>query len=57
MAKKMLTWATVDPENCEEMAEFHLEMYRELLRDCLDDDPDLETFERLWEETERRKQN
>jgi hypothetical protein len=57
MAKKMLTWATVDPENAEEMAEFHLEMYRELLRDCLDDDPDLETFERLWEETERRKQN
>src|SRR5262249_15633058 len=44
MAKKMLTWATVDPDNAEEMAEFHLEMYRELLRDCLDDDPDLETF-------------
>jgi hypothetical protein len=55
MAKKMLTWATVDPDNADEMAEFHLQMYRELLRDGLDDDPDLETFERMWEETEQRR--
>jgi len=55
MAKKTLTWTTVNPDNAEEMAAFYLEMYRELLRDCLDDDPDLATFERLWEEAEARK--
>jgi hypothetical protein len=55
MAKKILTWATVDPDNADEMAEFHLEMYRELLRDGLDDDRDLEIFERMWEEAEHQR--
>jgi hypothetical protein len=49
VAKKILTWRTVDPDNAEEMADFHLQMYRELLRDCLDEDPDLKAFEHMWE--------
>ena len=48
--RRILTLASVDANNPAELARLYFEMYREMLRDALDDDPDLVDIERLWRE-------
>ena len=55
--QKILTLASVDADKMAELARLYFEMYREMLRDALQDDPEISVVERLWQETEARAKN
>jgi hypothetical protein len=52
--RKILTLASVDTGSAPELADLYFEMYRELLRDALEEDADLGVVERLWRDADAR---